>query len=248
VRAPGHHAGGTGHRRSRITDGAAVPNTRLGRDREQTSAGHLDRRRRGGGLGSRRGGFLSSRWPGQTKEENGHSGQHHAGASASSPATDAPADPSSRAPRSGGTSARCARICRGSRSGFPARTRGGARCTRAHGFEHPRRRAARRLRSGWPRWRRNDRRPRPGRRRRQNAVTSALRTHRATRSSTLSIKARIWVDGSGRVTRASLEGSSGDREVDEALRQEILAGLQLPDPPPEGMPMPIVMRINAARP
>jgi TonB family protein len=82
----------------------------------------------------------------------------------------------------------------------------------------------------------------------QNAVTAALRSHRATRSSTLSIKARIWVDGSGRVTRASLEGSSGDREVDQALQQEILSGLQLPDPPPEGMPMPIVMRINAARP
>ncbi len=82
----------------------------------------------------------------------------------------------------------------------------------------------------------------------QNAVTSALRSHRATRSSSLSIKARIWVDGSGRVTRASLEGSSGDREVDQALQQEVLSGLQLPDPPPEGMPMPIVMRINATRP
>lgn len=82
----------------------------------------------------------------------------------------------------------------------------------------------------------------------QNAVTSALRTHRATRASSLSIKARIWVDGSGRVTRASLEGSSGDREIDQTIQRDILTGLQLPDPPPEGMPMPILMRINAARP
>jgi len=82
----------------------------------------------------------------------------------------------------------------------------------------------------------------------QNTVSTAVRSHRATRSSTLSIKARIWVDASGRVTRASLEGSSGDPEVDQALQREILNGLQLPDPPPEGMPMPIVMRINAARP
>ncbi len=82
----------------------------------------------------------------------------------------------------------------------------------------------------------------------QNAVTSALRTHRATRASSLSIKARIWVDGSGRVTRATLEGSSGDREMDQAIQQDILTGLRLPDPPPEGMPMPIVMRISAARP
>ena len=82
----------------------------------------------------------------------------------------------------------------------------------------------------------------------QNAVIGALRSHRSTRASQLNLKARIWVDASGRVTRASLEGSSGDRELDQALQQEILTGLQLPDPPPEGMPMPIVMRINAARP
>ncbi|MBU6295622.1 MAG: energy transducer TonB [Planctomycetes bacterium] len=82
----------------------------------------------------------------------------------------------------------------------------------------------------------------------QNAVTSALRTHQSTRASQLSLKARIWVDASGRVTRASLEGSSGDRETDRALQQEILTGLRLPDPPPEDMPMPIVMRINASRP
>ena len=82
----------------------------------------------------------------------------------------------------------------------------------------------------------------------QSAVSSALRSHRATKSSSMSVKARIWVDSSGRVTRAALEGSSGDRAVDEALQNEILVGIRLPDAPPEGMPMPIVMRINAARP
>ena len=82
----------------------------------------------------------------------------------------------------------------------------------------------------------------------QGAVTSALRTHRATRSARLTVKARIWVDPTGRVTRASIEGSTGDPEIDQALQQEILTGIRLPDPPPEGMPMPIVMRINASRP
>lgn len=82
----------------------------------------------------------------------------------------------------------------------------------------------------------------------QGAVTSALRTHRATRSARLTVKARIWVDPTGRVTRASIDGSTGDPEIDQALQQEILLAIRLSDPPPEGMPMPIVMRINASRP
>lgn len=82
----------------------------------------------------------------------------------------------------------------------------------------------------------------------QGAVSAALRAHKLTRSASLSLKARIWVDASGRVTRATLEGSSGDPAVDNALRNEILTSVTLPEPPPEGMPMPIVMRINAARP
>jgi TonB family protein len=81
----------------------------------------------------------------------------------------------------------------------------------------------------------------------QNAVASAVRTHKTTRSARLSVKARIWVDGSGRVTRAVLEGSSGDPAVDRALQSEVLSGMTLSDPPPQDMPMPIVMRINASR-
>jgi len=64
----------------------------------------------------------------------------------------------------------------------------------------------------------------------------------------MTITARIWVDSSGRVSRAVIEGSSGDRETDRALEQEILNRISLGDAPPEGMPMPIVMRINAKRP
>ncbi len=82
----------------------------------------------------------------------------------------------------------------------------------------------------------------------QGAVAAALRAHPLTRSSRMQIKVRLWVDSSGRVTRAILEGSSGSPSIDNALRREILPGLQLAGPPPEGMPLPIVMRINASRP
>jgi protein TonB len=81
----------------------------------------------------------------------------------------------------------------------------------------------------------------------QSGVASAIRSHKMTRSARMSVKMRIWVDPTGRVTRATLEGSSGDPEVDRALQNEILPGVRFPDPPPEGMPMPIVMRINATR-
>jgi TonB family protein len=64
----------------------------------------------------------------------------------------------------------------------------------------------------------------------------------------MTVTVRVWVDSAGRVTRAILAGSSGRAELDSALKNEVLAGLQLQSPPPEGMPMPIVMRISAKRP
>lgn len=82
----------------------------------------------------------------------------------------------------------------------------------------------------------------------QTSVVQALRSHKKTRAASMNVTARIWLDSSGRVTRATLSGSSGDPAVDSAIRQEILTGLQLQAPPPDGMPMPIVMRLKATRP
>jgi len=82
----------------------------------------------------------------------------------------------------------------------------------------------------------------------QSVVVRSLQAHRRTRAADLSIKVRIWVDSSGRITRATLGGTSGNAEVDRAIQNEILTGLQLQEPPPADMPMPIVMRLNAKRP
>jgi hypothetical protein len=62
------------------------------------------------------------------------------------------------------------------------------------------------------------------------------------------LKTRIWADKSGRIIKATVSGSTGDSTVDDALKNEVLVGLQLPEPPPDGMPMPIVMLINEQRP
>lgn len=82
----------------------------------------------------------------------------------------------------------------------------------------------------------------------QNSITQALANHSATRNAALSIQVRIWADRNGRVTRAELTNTSGDRTLDEIIRNQILTGLVLTDPPPDDMPMPINLRITARKP
>ena len=80
-----------------------------------------------------------------------------------------------------------------------------------------------------------------------NPITSALRNHSRTRAANMSVVASIWVDSSGKISRGLLESSSGDPAVDEAIKNEILPGLQLSEAPPAGMKMPIKLRLNARR-
>jgi hypothetical protein len=61
------------------------------------------------------------------------------------------------------------------------------------------------------------------------------------------LKTRIWADKTGRVIKAAFSGTTGDPAVDDALKNEVLVGLQLPEPPPDGMPMPIDLRITEQR-
>ena len=62
------------------------------------------------------------------------------------------------------------------------------------------------------------------------------------------VTVRIWADSSGRITKVSLAHSTGDPSLDNTIKNEAFADLTLPDAPPEGMPMPIVMKFNAHRP
>lgn len=82
----------------------------------------------------------------------------------------------------------------------------------------------------------------------QSRMLQALQSHKRTRSAALAVKVRIWVDSSGRITKATMEGSSGDPAVDRAITSEVLPGVQLSQAPPADMPMPIVLRVNARRP
>jgi outer membrane biosynthesis protein TonB len=64
----------------------------------------------------------------------------------------------------------------------------------------------------------------------------------------MSLQVRIWADATGRVNKAQLVGSTGNAELDNVLRHEVLGGLRLPEPPPSDMPMPINLRISARQP
>jgi outer membrane biosynthesis protein TonB len=82
----------------------------------------------------------------------------------------------------------------------------------------------------------------------QEAIAQALRRNAKTHDASLHLKVRIWSDASGRITRALLAGSSGDPSVDDAIKNQVLTGLILPEAPPADMPMPIVLRLSAERP
>jgi hypothetical protein len=45
-----------------------------------------------------------------------------------------------------------------------------------------------------------------------------------------------------------LASSSGNAELDAVVRDQILAGLTLREPPPKDMPMPIITRVTAQSP
>jgi hypothetical protein len=42
--------------------------------------------------------------------------------------------------------------------------------------------------------------------------------------------------------------STGDAELDAIIRDEVLGGLTLREPPPKDMPMPVVTRVTERRP
>jgi protein TonB len=75
-----------------------------------------------------------------------------------------------------------------------------------------------------------------------------VRGHRFTRTANIRAEVKVWADSTGRITRATVANSTGNAALDTALRDEVLTGLQLSEPPPQGMPMPIVLRVTARRP
>lgn len=81
----------------------------------------------------------------------------------------------------------------------------------------------------------------------QSTITSAIRSHSKLRLASFSGTTRVWVDSTGRITRATFTGTD-ENGAEQILEGDVLQGLTLPEAPPADMPMPIVMRTTARRP
>jgi periplasmic protein TonB len=77
-------------------------------------------------------------------------------------------------------------------------------------------------------------------------VRAALARDPRTHNAKFHVKSHIYFETTGRVTRATLSGSSDDPAVDAAIK-EVLANLQL-GVPPQGMPPSVTMNLQAQRP
>jgi outer membrane biosynthesis protein TonB len=82
----------------------------------------------------------------------------------------------------------------------------------------------------------------------QVQIEAALRSNEKTKNAVMQLQVRLWADSSGRVSRIELASSTGNAELDAAIRNEVLGRLTLREPPPNDMPMPMVTRVTARRP
>lgn len=83
----------------------------------------------------------------------------------------------------------------------------------------------------------------------QSTVEQTLLQNNKTNTALIvGVLVRIWVDSTGRVTRVQLPVSTANPLLDRAITDEVLTGLQLKEPPPSNMSMPIVVRVTTHRP
>ena len=82
----------------------------------------------------------------------------------------------------------------------------------------------------------------------QKTIAEAVRRNPKLRKAALAAQVRVWADSNGRITRVTLSKSTGDPALDAAITSEALGGLQLAEAPPQGMPMPINLKLTARRP
>lgn len=81
----------------------------------------------------------------------------------------------------------------------------------------------------------------------KRTIEAMLRSNEHTKKAAFEIQVCIWPDKNGRITRATLQKSTGSASVDKAITDEVLTGLQLQQNPPADMPRPIIMRLIAKR-
>jgi hypothetical protein len=78
-------------------------------------------------------------------------------------------------------------------------------------------------------------------------ISEALGTDERTRFADGQLELGVWLDAGGRIIRVAVRKSNLVAEVEQAIRGDVLVGLQI-QPPPADMPQPIWLRTSLRRP
>lgn len=76
-------------------------------------------------------------------------------------------------------------------------------------------------------------------------VEDALLARDDVRKQEYNVVVRVWIGSRGQLARYELEGSTGDRKLDEAITLALAEAGSVSEPVPPGMPQPIRMRIRS---
>jgi protein TonB len=77
----------------------------------------------------------------------------------------------------------------------------------------------------------------------KNQILDLLDEEKQARSGAYSVVVRVWVGHDGRIEKATLQGSSGNRERDKVIERALSQLRQLSQAPPANMPQPVSLRI-----
>jgi protein TonB len=78
-----------------------------------------------------------------------------------------------------------------------------------------------------------------------SAFQAALSREKALKNRNYKVIVKVWIDGSGQVTRAALVDSTGDARADEVLKEALNGMRALRDGPPADMPQPMKIRVTS---
>jgi len=77
-------------------------------------------------------------------------------------------------------------------------------------------------------------------------IEGAFRKLKPFATASVRVELRVWAEASGRISRVELIRSTGDPGLDSAIQSVV--GTRLSEPPPAGIPMPMIARLTARRP
>lgn len=78
-----------------------------------------------------------------------------------------------------------------------------------------------------------------------SAFQQALARDKTLKGKNYKVMLKVWIDSSGKVTRAALIDSTGDERADEVLKEALSSMRALRDVPPADMPQPVKVRVTS---